>query len=202
MEQKSEVELIASGQNGDTEAIAELFRRHYPSSLNVARNILRQGDESQDAVQVAYLLAFRHLARFRGDACFKTWITRIVVNCCLLELRKAKHRVTAGTHPPVTDRMASDAPTPEKATWCREIASAFSDAVRRLPRHLREAYTLHAVSGLSLKEVAAKLGVTESAAKTRLFRARAGIRSHLKPVWTEDRRDIRPRTLVRQTVSL
>jgi RNA polymerase sigma factor (sigma-70 family) len=190
MQEKSDLELIACGKDGDRESIAELFRRYYPASLSVARRILHCGDESQDAVQKAYLLAFRHLSKFRGDACFKTWITRIVVNCCLRELREARCRITwVRPEDSGIDVLASESPTPEESTWRGEIAEACSDAAQRLPGHLCEVYKLHLVLGLSIKKVAVTLGVTESTAKMRLFRARAGMRSHLKPVWSEIRVD-------------
>lgn len=190
MHEKPEFELIAQSKQGDQSAITELFARHYPTSLRVARGILRSDDESQDAVQAAYFSAFQHLQNFRGDACFKTWIMRIVVNCCLMQLREARRRATwvhlddlGGAQGP--DIAVSPAPTPEKSTWCGEISSAFSEAVSRLPEHLREVYTLHFVSGMSLKEVAAHLGLTLPAAKTRLFRARTRVKSHLLPVWKD-----------------
>jgi RNA polymerase sigma-70 factor (ECF subfamily) len=188
MQEKTELELIADGREGDEAAIAELFRRHYASSLRLARTILRCEDESQDAVQVAYFSAFRHLDRFRGDASFKTWITRIVVNSCLIRLREPRRQFTwvhlEDLGERGSDMLTSPAPTPEKSTWCSEITSAFSDAVSRLPKQLREVYTLYSVSGLSILEVATALGLTVSAAKARLFRARAGLRWRLQPVWS------------------
>jgi RNA polymerase sigma-70 factor (ECF subfamily) len=185
MQDKSELELIACGRRGDQEAVGELFRRHYASSLKVARRILRNHDDSQDAVQTAYLLAFRHLVAFRENASFKTWITRIVVNCCFMRLRDPAIRVT-WVHLDDPDRgraanqLVSDLPSPEKSAWYGEIASAFSDAVGRLPRALREAYALYALSDQSLREVAETLRLTLPGAKTRIFRARAGMRSHLR----------------------
>jgi RNA polymerase sigma-70 factor, ECF subfamily len=196
VQEKPELELIAHGQMGDQAAIAELFGRHYSSSLRLARGLLRSEDESQDAVQVAYFSAFRHLHNFRGDACFKTWITRIVVNCCFMQLREARRRATWVNLEDLPARgpdvLTSSAPTPERATWHREIGSAFSDAVSKLPKHLREVYSLYSVSGLSLKEVSATLGLSVAATKTRLFRARAGMRSRLKPIWS----DVRGRSAV------
>jgi RNA polymerase sigma-70 factor (ECF subfamily) len=188
MEPKSDIELIANGKDGNEQALAELFQRHYPSSLKLARRILRHGDTAQDAVQTAYLLAFRHLATFRGDACFKTWITRIVVNCCLLQLREASLRTAwvqldDASHPLPAEILSSPVPTPEKSAWRQEIAHALSEAIMKLPPHLREVFSLYAVSGLSVKEVAFTLGLTIAGAKTRLFRARAGLRVRLLPVW-------------------
>lgn len=192
MQEKLEVQLIANCKQGDEAAIAELFGRHYPSCLRLARGILHSEDDSQDAVQVAFFSAFKHLGNFRGDACFKTWITRIVVNRCLMQLREARRRATWVNLEDLrggkgADMLASSAPSPERATWCREVTSAFSDAVSRLPKHLREVYALHAVSGLPLREVADTLGLTVAATKTRLFRARDRLRLRLRPVWRDAR---------------
>ena len=193
MQEKSEIELIARGRQGDQAALGELFTRYYPSCLRVARGILRSNDDCQDAVQAAYLLAFRHLCRFRGEACFKTWITRIVVNCCLMQLRDERRRASwvqledlhGGQGP---DGLTSSFPSPETVTWSREIGSALSEAFDSLPKKLSEAYGLYAASDLSLKEVAAQLRLTLPATKTRLSRARAGMRRHLKPIWSGARR--------------
>lgn len=68
------------------------FAQHYEASLRVARRILRSREDSEDAVQTAYCAAFRNLHTFRGEASFKTWITRIVVNCCLKQVRKRRAR--------------------------------------------------------------------------------------------------------------
>jgi len=188
MHETPEALLITHCRQGNQQAIAELIRRHYNASLQLASGILHHTEDAEDAVQVAYFVALRRIGDFRGEASFKTWISRIVVNCCLLQMREARRRMTwvrledrNGVQGP--DILPSPAPTPEKITWCREISSAFSAAVARLPTHLREAYTLFAISGLSLQEVAQTLGLTVSATKTRLFRARAGIRTTLQPVW-------------------
>jgi RNA polymerase sigma-70 factor (ECF subfamily) len=107
------------------------------------------------------------------------------MNSCFLQLRKARRQVgiQGWNVMELRDVLPSPAPTPEKSAWCRELSSAFSAAVAGLPKHLREAYTLFAISGLPLREVAMVLGLTLSATKTRLFRARAGIRTSLRPVW-------------------
>src|SRR5271165_3394929 len=86
---KAELQLITDSRNGNREAMAELFRRHYPLSIRLARRILPARDESSDAVQSAYLSAFRNFNSFRGDSRFKTWITRIVVNQCLMRIRNS-----------------------------------------------------------------------------------------------------------------
>ncbi len=188
MQEVPDIDLIARGKRDDQAAIAELFRRHYASSFRMARRILRSHEDSQDAVQDAYCSAFQHLHDFRGDSSFKSWITRIVVNCCLERVRGAWRRATwVHAENPDRDReldcLISSVPSPEESTWHQEIASAHSHAVPKLPSNLREVYSLCAISGLPLKEAAQRLGLTVPVTKTRLFRARAAMRLHLQAVW-------------------
>jgi RNA polymerase sigma-70 factor (ECF subfamily) len=190
MQEKREPELIAACKRGDRAAETELLDRHYASSFRLARGILRSEEESQDAVQSAYFSALRHIRNFRGDATFKTWITRIVINECLARLRERRRRrdwvsVDDWGLSAELNMLASAAPTPEKLTLCQEIASALSDAASILPKPLRDVFALCAFSGLSLEEAATALGLTVGATKTRLFRANARMRSHLQHVWSE-----------------
>ncbi len=190
MQEKRDHELIAACKLGDNAAGTELLGRHYKSSLRLARDILRSEEESQDAVQSACFSALRHIRTFRGDATFKTWITRIVLNECLARLRERKRRrdwvsLDDRGRSAELNMLASSAPNPEKFTLSREIASALSDAASILPKPLRDVFALCAFSGRSLEETATALGLTVGATKTRLFRAHARMRPHLKPVWSE-----------------
>jgi RNA polymerase sigma-70 factor, ECF subfamily len=192
MHTKREAELIAAGKGGDQAAIAELFERHYPSSLRVARGILRSEEESQDAVQSAYLSAFRHLNTFRGDSAFKTWIGHIVTNHCLMRLRQPWRRIHRVDLDALTGNGAAAVLTspeisPEKSTFCGEIATALADAAAKLPKTLCEVFHLYAIAGLTVREVAQATGLTLPAAKSRLFRAHAQMREHLQPVWVSVR---------------
>src|SRR5580693_4368558 len=100
--EESESELISEARNGDEGAMAELFRKHYTHSIAVARRILPAQEEFLDAIQSAYLSAFRHFQSFRGDASFKTWITRIVLNQCIVRLREPYRRqITLSLDEPV-----------------------------------------------------------------------------------------------------
>ena len=183
MPDKPELQLITDSRNGDMEAMAELFRRHYPLCIRIARRILPACDDYSDAVQSAYLSAFRHIQAFRGDSSFKSWITRIVINHCLMHLRKSA-RVRplislddAGSE--LAPVMVRDtAPTPEELMQMAEVQKTVTDAVRGLPQSLRRAFDL-SISGHSIVETANVLGLTVAATKTRLFRARAYMRSTL-----------------------
>ncbi len=187
MPDKLELQLVTDSRNGDMEAIAELFRRYYPLSLSVARRILPARDEFSDAVQSAYLSAFRNFNSFRGDSSFKTWITRIVINQCLTHVRNSarpRHFISlddsvSGLGPLVVRDMA---PTPEDLIQSAEVRKTLVEMAARLPRPLREVLNLYAISGLSIAETAKALGLTVPATKTRLFRARSLMRSTLKNV--------------------
>src|SRR5262249_34557511 len=122
-------ELIANCRNGDRQAWSELFERHYSSSIRVARRILRSDEEASDAVQSAYLAAFAHFDGFRGDAQFKTWITRIVKNECFMHLRRPERRRVAsnleeGVISDAILALASRAPSPEDVALQREVDTA------------------------------------------------------------------------------
>jgi RNA polymerase sigma-70 factor, ECF subfamily len=187
MHDTSEFELIAGSRAGDLDAMGELFRRHYASSIGVARGFLPSQEEFLDAVQSAYLAAFRNFHMFRGEASFKSWITRIVINQCLMRLRQPARRLSisldhsssSGSAAPIVDR----APTPEDLVRRAEIREMVADATSKLPGLLRDV-TRCSLSGLSLQETAQQLGVTVEAAKTRLFRARSRMRLQLTSLRT------------------
>ena len=182
-----ERQLISRARDGDEGAIAELFRRHYAHSVSIARRILPAQEEFLDAVQSAYLSAFRNLHSFREEASFKTWITRIVQNQCLMHLREPDRHARmlslddpgGGTRPTI----AADSPTPEELVLRAELARAVANATAKLPKRLNDVLTPHIYSGLSVEAIAKALGLTVPATKTRLFRARARVRQEVQAVF-------------------
>src|SRR5260370_30862489 len=182
--EEPESDLISEARNGDEGAMAELFRRHYTHSISVARRILPAQEEFLDAVQSAYLSAFRNFQSFRGDASFKTWITRIVLNQCLMRVREpGRHRITLSLDQPsiggTLPSIAGDSPTPEALVLWAEMESGIADAAAKLPKGLRDVFTRCSSSALSIRDAAEALGLTVQATKTTLFRARALVRPHL-----------------------
>jgi RNA polymerase sigma-70 factor, ECF subfamily len=186
--EKPESELLTDSRNGDREAMAELFRRYYPSSIRIARSVLRSEDDCLDVVQSAYLSAFQKFDSFREEASFKTWLTRIVVNQCLMHIRhSARRRLVSLDNPgcgqapwPAPDRS----PNPEDLASTAEIGKALTDAAARLPKHLRDVFTRCSVTELSLQDTAQALGLTVANTKTRLFRARSRMRFELRALLT------------------
>jgi len=178
----SDHQLVEESKRGNEQAMTELIRRHYTMSLRVARSILRNHHDSEDAVQTAYCRAFQHLNDFREEARFSTWITSIVVNQSLMHLRRQRRATVLSLEDPIGSPIryfTSREPTPEEVTARGEIASAVSRALARLPNGLRLAYTMHVISGLPLNEVASQMGLSISATKSRIFRARCRLESRL-----------------------
>jgi RNA polymerase sigma-70 factor (ECF subfamily) len=166
------------------EVVNALFAQHYEGSLRVAHRILRSREDAEDAVQTAYCAAFRKLHAFRGEASFKTWITRIVVNACLAQMRKRRARswVALDNATRALPMIESHAVTPETLCCSGELQDAHVSAASRLPQHLQDVYVPCAISGLAVPSVAHHLGLTVAAAKARLFRARRKVEISLQSV--------------------
>ena len=163
------------------ELIDELFARHYRASFLTANRILRSTEDAEDAVQTAYCAAFRHFDTFRGESSFKTWITRIVVNCCLIQLRERRARKEFQVDD-VERTEASHAATPELLCYFTELQAAHVKAASRLPKLLYAVYAESVIQEEPLSKASVQLGLTTAAAKSRLFRARKSIEHTLLPV--------------------
>lgn len=164
---------------GDT--INELFAQHYKASLRTAQRILRSKEDCEDAVQTAYCAAYRKFHTFRGESSFKTWITSIVVNCCLMQLRerRARPQLALDDTLPV---LESHAASPEALCYQAELRAAHTRAVSMLPKLLHDVYAESVISGIEFPKVADQLGLTAAAAKSRLFRARRRVEHALQSV--------------------
>ena len=162
------------------DAINELFAQHYGVSLRTAYRILRSKEDAEDAVQTAYCAAFRNFNNFRGESTFKTWITRIVVNSCFVQLRerRAKRQVSLDDIQPAPE---SHALTPEALCYQRELQAAHTKAALRLPQKLKDVYA-PLIAEIEFSTVTHHLGLTANAAKSRLFRARRRVEHSLQSV--------------------
>src|SRR5690242_12581599 len=178
MYQQTNVNEILSLPGDD---MNELFAQHYKASLRTAHRILRSKEDSEDAVQTAYCAAYQNFHTFRGESSFKTWITRIVVNCCLMHLRERRAR----RHVAFDDLqfiLESHAITPEALCYMRELQAAHTKAASRLPQHLKDVYAPCLIAGMACPTVAHHLGLTTNAAKSRLFRARRKVEHALQSI--------------------
>ena len=141
-----------------------LVRRHNQRLYRAARAILRNESEVEDVMQEAYVQAFAHLAQFRAEARFSTWLTRIAVHEALARRRRAM-RQTEVEEPVFVI-------TPEQQAGTRELAKLLERAIDTLPDNFREVLMLRTVEDMSVADTAAVLDIPEDTVKTRLFRAR------------------------------
>ena len=182
----SDEELVMQAQNGEHPAFAELMRRHQSSALKLAASILRDTQDAQDEVQNAFWKAFQHLNQFNREARFTTWLTRIVVNQCLMKIRRDRRAsflylddVQIGEDSGTLE-LPSTSESPEEQLAKQQVGSVLRKEVSRIPPLLRKVFLLRDVERLPMPEVAARLGISIPAAKSRLLRARVELRARLE----------------------
>jgi RNA polymerase sigma-70 factor (ECF subfamily) len=166
--QDTDAEIVARVVAGDRQAFSTLVRRHNQRLYRACRAVLRDDQDAEDAVQAAWIKAFRHLASFRGDAAFTTWITRIAVN-------EASDRTKTRQHLPLTavaDVAQPSEQSPESATSDAELGRLFERRLDELPDGMRSVLLLRDVLELDTAETATCLKISEEAVRVRLHRAR------------------------------
>jgi RNA polymerase sigma-70 factor (ECF subfamily) len=173
-EKPSDTELIARILAGDQRALEALMRLHNRKLFRTARAILRDDAEAQDAVQEAYLRAYRALPSFRGDAKLSTWLVRITVNEALMRRRR---RVFAAPSDSNLETQADEAADPEADAQRSQMRRLLQSRIDALPDGYRTVFMLRGVEELSVEEVAAALDLPEATVRTRFFRARGLLRA-------------------------
>src|SRR3954454_17807717 len=179
--------LVRACQKGEAGALDALIRATYADVYALCRRILADPDEAADATQEVFLRVMRSVVGFRGDAAFGTWLHRVTVNVCLTLLRKrskarAAGMVAGGTPfalPGDDALLASTDTAPDDAAETADLLARSEAALAQLPEDARAVVVLRDIEGLSTKEVAELLGVTESVVKVRLHRAHARLRAML-----------------------
>jgi len=167
-----DAELLRRHVDGDPEAFARLVTRHQDRLWAVALRTMRNPEDAADALQEAYLSAFRRADTFRGDAAVTTWLHRVVVNACLDRLRALKSRA-ADPLPEDLDRDPDLAVVPEDPVEAAEERETVAAAMARLNPDQRAALVLVDMQGYSVEEAAAVLGCAPGTVKSRCARGRA-----------------------------
>ena len=173
--------LVARARSGDQAAFEELVRETYADTYTLAYRLTGHEEDARDVVQESYLRAFRGLKRFRGDAQFTTWLYRITANCANTHLAKRARRRTEQLPDELAMAMAdtdadADPAARADATLLRDRLEV---ALDDLPPKLRAVVVLRDVYDLPHEAIAAELGISESAAKVRLHRARRKLRESM-----------------------
>jgi len=173
-------DLVAAARDGDRAAFDELVKATYLETYTLAYRLTGDEEDARDVVQESYLRAYRGLKRFRGDAQFSTWMYRITANCASTYLGKRNRN----RHEELTDDIAVDeqlAANPEARADAVALRDRLHDALGELPPRLRAVVVLRDIYDLPHEAIAAELGISESAAKVRLHRARRKLREDVFP---------------------
>ncbi len=179
-------ELVLLAKSGNDAAFTELIERHRSISFKLAYSILRDRSDAEDEVQNATWKAYSHLDQFNYEAKFSTWLTRIVVNQCLMRLRKDKRAkffyiddVQIGDEVGTLD-LRDKADDPEVDLGRREVSQILHQEVNRMPPLLKKVFWMRDIEERSMPDVADSLGISVAAAKSRLLRARQELKTRLE----------------------
>jgi RNA polymerase sigma-70 factor (ECF subfamily) len=185
----SEAELIRRVCQGDKEAFYGLVRPYERAVYVAAVSILNNPADAEEVAQEAVLKAFTHLAEFRAEAKFSTWLIQITINESRSRLRKDRRHLYESIDEARTDEEGDYSPKdfadwreiPSETLKRDELRNALKRALASLPLKYREVFILRDIQNLSIEETAEILGISEGNVKTRLLRARLQMRDALAP---------------------
>jgi RNA polymerase sigma-70 factor (ECF subfamily) len=180
----SDEDLVRAVVSGERAAMALLIRRYDQLLYRTARSILKDDAEAEDAVQEAFLLAYRGFGNFRHDAKLSTWLIRIVVNVCAGRLRKNSLRpkvVELNDHmrQPASDSERESAEGPDEAVSRAEMRHLVEAKIDNLPEPYCVVFVLRGVQELSVEETSEALGIPKATVRSRYSRARRLLRRSL-----------------------
>jgi RNA polymerase sigma-70 factor (ECF subfamily) len=190
----NDLDLVHASKKGDAAAFEQLVKRYDRRLLRISQTVTRNREDSEDAVQEALLKAFQNLAEFREDSQFSTWLIRITVNQSLMKLRKQRAQkevsfdddLQADGEAPSVD-VPDRAPNPEQLCWASELRDILVKTLDDIRPILRTVFVLRDVEGLSIKETAQVLDLSQEAVKARLWRVRLHLRERLTNYFHERR---------------
>jgi RNA polymerase sigma-70 factor, ECF subfamily len=203
--EKTDGELLLSAKTGDLSAFEALISRHERRVYSLVFRMLRQEQDAEDVTQQTFLSALEHLDGFRGEAAFSTWLMRIAAHGALKVIRKRRGLPTvslnAATDPdgsgdhetiPHPEFIADWRESPERLVERKEVQVLLDDALAQLDDKHRFVFLLRDVEGLSVKETAEALGISQANTKVRLLRARLALREHLTRALGDEARRLTP----------
>ena len=181
------VALVERAKAGDRRAFDQLVRITNRDAYGLALRLMGNVEDARDVVQEAYLRAYRGIGRFRGDARFSTWLYRIVANCSATALSR-RQRISYEEISIIDDVMDPHPDSdPARRSETADLRDRLEAAISDLPPRLRAVVVLRDMYELPHKAIAAELGISETAAKVRLHRARRRLREQVLPLPGEGR---------------
>jgi len=182
---EDELTLARRIAHGDRAAFELIMRRYNRRLYRLARASLRDDSEAKDALQEAYLNAYRGIGSFRGEATLSTWLSRLVLNECGVRQRRSARRrdiiplVSSATSRTETESVADVAEGPDRAAARTQLRATLESKLGELPEALRVVFVLRSVEESSVAETAATLGIAEETVRVRHFRAKGMLREAL-----------------------
>jgi RNA polymerase sigma-70 factor (ECF subfamily) len=181
--------MDVSGHESAVLEMKEVLSLRLPSFYRCALRILGNAADAEDAVQEALLAAYRHIDQFRGQSKMTTWLSTIVRNCALMQLRKRPRQIHLSFDEQtgeekkyfVWERLADMRPSPEQECRNFEISARLRRSAALLSPTLRRTFQLRVLMGFSVFETARILGLPQGTVKAQLVRARKNIARHIKP---------------------
>lgn len=186
----NEADLLGKLRDGDQNAYAVVVNHYGPQLLAVASRFFKGPQDRDDAVQDAFISAFKAIDKFDGNSRLATWLHRITVNACLMKLRSRSRRPDTSIDEMLPQFDNTGHHVKSVAYWDQdgfdrlareESCKQVRECIDRLPEAYREVLLLRDIEGLDTLETAAQLGCTEANVKTRLHRARLALRTLLAP---------------------
>ena len=181
-----DAELARRALARDPDAFRTIMQRHNRRLYRIARSVLRNGTEAEDAVQEAYVSAFAHLASYRGESSLSAWLARITMNEALGRLRRQRPTVDIATLEETRTEaeiiqfpLAAPTDDPERTMAQRQILQLVEETTDDLPEAYRLVFVARVIEGMSVEETADLLGIKPETVKTRLHRARLLVREQL-----------------------
>lgn len=202
-EEPSDVELVRRAKAGELSSFETLATRHERRIYTVARRITGNESDAEDVTQQAFLSAIENLDNFRGEAAFATWLQRIATHAALKVLRKRRGLPTVSLEAatesqdgydtvPHPEYIADWSESPEQLVGRNETSRLIDETLGELDEKHRVIFLLRDVEGLSVKETADALGISEANVKVRLLRARLQLRERLTRAFGDPARKFEP----------
>ena len=174
------MELVAACRNGDSGAFEVLVRRHQKAMLNLAYRVVGSYEDACEVVQDAFVAAYKGLSSFREEASFSTWLTTITLNHARNGLERIVARRRREGHSLAEQDPPSTAPSALEQMEDRAVRKQIEKCIASLPVEFREVLVLRDIQERSYEEIGTVLNVREGTVKSRLFRAREGVKECLK----------------------
>jgi RNA polymerase sigma factor (sigma-70 family) len=191
-----DLSIVCRIKAGDRSAFELMMRQHNRRLYRLARATLRNEAEAEDALQDAYLSAFRSIGQFRGDSALFTWLSRLVLNECFGRLRRDGRRqniipiLEPASHVDFDAMTALDSESPDKEAERAELRAILERKLDELPEAFRIVFVLRSVEEMSVEEAALCLDIPEATVRSRHFRAKSLLRESLAREFDLAERDL------------